>query len=211
MKKRKIKFAGYEWIVKSRARLCGQGPNYFSGSKENVWLDKKGMLHLKITKKRGKWYCAEVYTKKSLGYGKYSFHVLTNPPKIDKNAVAGFFTYLDIEHEIDIEFARWNRFNSTNTQFTVQPWQREGSMKRFNIDMSIKETINCFEWTKNRIFFECCDKKGKPICKWLYRGKDNPKASKEKVRINLWLFHGRNPEKNRGQEIIIKKFEFLPA
>lgn len=32
-------FSGYEWLVKSSVITVGPGPNYFSDSDENVWVD----------------------------------------------------------------------------------------------------------------------------------------------------------------------------
>lgn len=210
MKKRTIRFSGYEWNVKSAKRRTGPGPNYFCDGEDNVWIDKKGRLHLKITKSGSRWNCAEVFLKESLGYGKYIFEVAANPNELDKNAVAGFFTYLDNNNEVDIEFARWGRFEKTNAQFTVQPWHHKGSIKRFNINRNIIETTNLFEWKNKRVFFQTISK-GKNICNWLYKGKDNPKKGGERARINLWLFHAKSPEKNREQEITVKKFRFIPS
>ena len=55
-KDRIISFSGYEWLVKtsanSKSGTAGPGNNYFSNSKDNVWVDKKGWLHLKITIKK---------------------------------------------------------------------------------------------------------------------------------------------------------------
>src|SRR2546422_5119806 len=35
-------FSGYDWWVKTRTGLVGPGPNYFSDSTNNVWLDALG-------------------------------------------------------------------------------------------------------------------------------------------------------------------------
>lgn len=72
---RVITFAGREWLVKDwGATTFGPGPNYFSDSIRNVWVDQSGRLHLKLTKQNGTWYAAEVIAKESLGHGKYSFN-----------------------------------------------------------------------------------------------------------------------------------------
>ena len=49
-----IKFSGYEWIVRDQLS-GGPGPNLWKS--KNVWLDKKGMLHLKIAKSGEAWSC----------------------------------------------------------------------------------------------------------------------------------------------------------
>lgn len=48
---RTIIFAGHQWGVKDG--FHGPGPNEFSDSAENVWVDGAGSLHLKITNRAG--------------------------------------------------------------------------------------------------------------------------------------------------------------
>src|SRR5436305_806293 len=64
---RTISFSGYTWAVKASTGRVGPGPNYFSDSTNNVWVDTQGRLHLKITKVGGRWNCAEVINQQSLG------------------------------------------------------------------------------------------------------------------------------------------------
>ena len=43
-----IEFSGYTWTIKdSYGKHTGPGNNYFSGSKENVYVDANGKLHLR--------------------------------------------------------------------------------------------------------------------------------------------------------------------
>ncbi|MEM4228196.1 MAG: hypothetical protein QXZ66_00310 [Thermoproteota archaeon] len=101
-----ITFSGYEWIMKSsETTKVGPSPNYWSG--KNVWVDENGWLHLKITYRDGRWYCAEVYTKKLLEYGTYVFYITSRIDMLDKNVILGLFAYKDDEHEVDIEFSKW--------------------------------------------------------------------------------------------------------
>ena len=51
---------GETWMVKRSTGRVGPGPNYFSDSTNNVWVDGSNRLHLKITKSGNKWQCAEV-------------------------------------------------------------------------------------------------------------------------------------------------------
>src|SRR4051794_6009568 len=53
-----IVFAGRKFTVRSGAG--GPGPNAWSA--QNVWVDKKGALHLKIANVGGEWSCAEIYS-----------------------------------------------------------------------------------------------------------------------------------------------------
>ena len=58
-----ISFSGYDWWVKTSSGLVGPGPNYFSDSTNNVWLDAQGRLHLRITNRSNQWQCAELVTR----------------------------------------------------------------------------------------------------------------------------------------------------
>jgi len=84
---RTIIFSGYKWKVKSSESKAGPGPNYFSDKEEDVWVDNEGKLHLKITKKDGKWYCTEVISDSSFGYGK------DIPPADGENARINFWLF----------------------------------------------------------------------------------------------------------------------
>ena len=59
-------FAGRSWSVKSGPGPLGPGPNLFSNSPQNVWVDAMGQLHLAITNRDGQWQAAEVILNESL-------------------------------------------------------------------------------------------------------------------------------------------------
>lgn len=132
---RSIEFSGCTWDVKSSAGKVGPGPNYFSNSPDNVWVDDAGRLHLKLTRSKGRWYAAEVVNRQSLGRGTYTW-VLDSPvDSLDPNVVLGLFTWNDDpayhHRELDIEFARWgNAADPTNGQFVVQPYDHTGNLVR---------------------------------------------------------------------------------
>jgi len=117
---RSIYFSGENWFVKAGSGRLGPGPNYFSDSQNNVWVDSQGRLHLRITKVGGKWYCAEVISARSFGYGTYRFYLDSPVDALDSNAVVGLFTWSDDpafnNRELDIEFGRWGTTNNLNAQ-----------------------------------------------------------------------------------------------
>src|SRR5258708_3441244 len=108
---RRLRFSGYDWTVKSSDGRVGPGPNYFSDSNDNVLVDAQGRLHLLITQPNGRWYCAEVISIRSFGYGTYRFYLDTNLDNLDPQIVLGMFTWNDApaynHREIDIEVSRW--------------------------------------------------------------------------------------------------------
>jgi hypothetical protein len=215
---RTISFSGFEWVVgDSDLSMVSPGQNYFSSSEENVWVDSRGRLHLKITNRNGNWYCAKVSLNESISYNKYVFYVSSRVDKFDKNVVGGLFTYLDDSNEIDIEFAKWGDDEAVNSQFAVQPAHHDGNIYRFPMDLKRQRSTHVIEWREDRIDFACYrghhsaspGKKKKIISEWCYTGYFIPSDDEEKIMINLWLYKGVPPSDNREVEMIIEAFEIL--
>src|SRR5690348_11190411 len=105
---RTISFSGYQWQVKSSRGKTGPGPNVFSSSNQNVWVDGQGRLHLAITHSGNRWYCAEVLATQSLGYGTYTFTLDSSVGALDPNVILGLFTWSNdpsfAHRELDVEF-----------------------------------------------------------------------------------------------------------
>ena len=100
-----LAFAGLTWQRKAEPQF-GPGPNDWAP--DLAWVDTQGRLHLKIAKDAaGKWWCAEVTSDKSFGYGEYRFTFAGPFSELDPNVVLGLFIYLDDDHEIDFELTRW--------------------------------------------------------------------------------------------------------
>jgi len=209
---RDIHFSGYEWTVKSSNGRVGPGPNYFSGSRKSVWKNRSG-LHLKIRKINGRWHCAEVISKKSLGYGTYTFYLNSRVDKLDRRTVVGLFTYRNDKNEVDIEFSRWNKKRrKTYLQYVVQPYYRYGNMHRKNLQVRMTRTTHRFRWTRKYILFESfkgwSTSQRKRFESWKYTGPDIPNAKRLKTHINFWLYQGKQPSSKRSAELVIKKFRF---
>ena len=163
-------FSGYYWNIKnSLGNNVGPGPNKFSGSSDNIWLDKDGMLHLKITKYNNIWYCSEVISVKEFGYGTYIFTTASDLTSFSEKTVLGLFTWNDYSFqsqansELDIEFARWN--NAADSQlltYSVQPvWFDNSSpyierTHRPRIPVSALKGLSThvFRWTADSIRWE---------------------------------------------------------
>src|SRR5437764_2032193 len=90
---RVLQFSSYDWIVKSSDRRVGPGPNYFADSDGNVFVDTQGRLHLRLTQRDGRWYCAEVISAQSFGYGTYRFYLDSTIDNLDTQVVLGMFTW----------------------------------------------------------------------------------------------------------------------
>ena len=213
-----VVFSGYEWWVKTSAVPVGPGPNYFSDSAENIWVDSLGQLHLKMTQRNGRWHCSEVVLRNSLGYGRYVFQLTGKIGRLDPNVVLGLFTWdnasAEFHREIDIEFSRWSVATDPNAQYVVQPWDRPGNRQRWVIPTALDFSTHSFIWKPDSISF--LSTKGHQtaapldsiIYSWNYKGPNIPTHGNENARINLWLFNGQAPTDTAEVEVIIKKFIF---
>lgn len=209
-----INFGGYKWKVKTaEAYRAGPGPNYFSGSESDVWLDSDG-LHLTTVHRGGKWYCTEVFADHSFGYGIYTFQLGSRVDSLDYRAVFAGFVYESASREIDIEFSR-ALADPDNAQYVVQPYNNPGNIIRFMMPAAEFSTHR-FEWREDRIEFTSWTglsenpNPGDIIYSWTYTGFDIPPPGGERMRFNLWLFWGEPPLGGRGDEVVIKSFRYQP-
>jgi hypothetical protein len=213
---RTIDFAGRTWTVKNSAgALWGPGPNNFSDSLNNVWVDDQGRLHLAITYDNGVWKCAEVIAQTSLGYGSYRFNLESAVDALDANVVLGLFTWNDANaynhRELDIEFSRWgNAQDYANAQYVVQPYSSNGNLLRWTLPPGYTTSSHSFRWTNRSIAFQSSSA-GNAIKQWSYtRRAGIPRPGGETPRINLWLFQGAAPQSGLRQEVVVSGFEYLP-
>jgi hypothetical protein len=216
---RRLRFSGYEWVVKSGDRRVGPGPNYFSDSGENVEVDAEGRLHLRVTRRDGRWLCAEVVSAQSFGYGTYRFYLDGAVDDLDPQLVLGMFTWNDDpayhHREIDIEISRWGRADNENGQFVVQPYTRRGNVERFQVPAGVQSSTHSFTWTPESVHSRslkghnpAASEPGAIIHQHTFT-QDIPRAGGENARINLWLFGGRPSADGKEAEVIISRFEFV--
>ena len=215
---RAVEFSGYSWYVKAKPHKAGPGPNYFSDRRENVWVDKDGRLHMRITRKDGRWRCAEVVCTQSLGYGKYTFYIDSYVDRLDPSVVLGLFTWdkdSEFAHrEIDIEFSRWGKPEKANAQYVVQNDERPHRKQTFDLRLKSPESVHSFNWTKRLLAYESFrghDQKKNLITSWKYDRDGVPRIGNESPRINLWLFRGKPPTNEKEVEVVISRFDFIPS
>ncbi len=212
-----IQWSGMTWDVKNGNGL-GPGPNNWSDDSNSVWVDGDGKLHLQVREHEGNWYSAEIISQETLGFGKYEFQIESDTASYDQNIVAGFFTYLDDNNEIDIELAQFGDSENNNAHFTVQPYTSPGNTLGFDLDPANNLSTHSFNWNEDRIEFESLlgHHSSPPaaddiINQWTYTGSNIPQTSSEKVRINFWLFQGQAPTNGVAHELIVDSFTFTPA
>lgn len=211
-----LEFSGYRWLVESSSDITiGPGPNLFSDSKENVWFDTDGRLHLKITQRNGKWYCSKLSLLNPTGYGKYIFYLDSQIDLMDINVVGGLFYYKSDTEEFDIEFSKWGDIGNSNAQFSVQPSQQINNKKVYSISLKNTQSTHWFNWQKDHIDFASVHghtftlpSANNIIQQWSYSGPDIPSLSNGNIKINLWLYHGKQPSNLQESEMIISGFEY---
>ena len=218
-----ISFSGYDWWVKDSPGLIGPGPNYFSTSTNNVWLDTAGRLHLRITNRTNQWQCAEIVTRRTFGHGSYRFELDSPVNNINPSVVLGLFTWSDdpayTHREIDIECGRWANTNDVNNaQYVVQPWDWDSHLVRYAVPAGLTNSTHLFTWETNRVSYQCQCGSYSPtpaatnlISNWAFTDAAAvPQTGDENIRINLWLINSTPPTDNREVEFIIKSFNFVP-
>ena len=223
-----IQWSGYPWDV--RSGTGNPGSNNWSKSTSNVWVDPiSGELHLKITNNGGKWYCAEISSVKSFGYGEYTFQLSSRIDQLQKNIVLGLFTYkyngvstTPQENEIDIEFSRWNNDSNPNSQYGFQyrPPNSGNLIQPYSFETTLNGPYSThkFIWSKGNILFQSYhgNSANLPSNDYLIcpaqTFSDNriPVESSEKVVLNLYLFQGNILPNQQEAEVIIKSFTFKP-
>ncbi|HLV80643.1 MAG TPA: glycoside hydrolase family 16 protein [Chthonomonadaceae bacterium] len=219
-----LRFSGYVWNIR-QAGTGGPGPNQWDPA--NVWVDSAGQLHLKIADNGGQWTCAELWTQKRLGFGRYQFDVIGRIDQFDPNVVLGLFNYPtpdvgpDGTNEIDIEFAQWGNSQAPNGNYTVWPAQTgltpPSNSYTFNFTLTTSKTTQRSTRQSTQISFQSLSgfQSGNTgqYASWVFAPSDYlqriPQQA-EPVHINLWLFQGHAPTNGQEVEIIIKRFTFKP-
>ncbi len=209
-----IKFAGMNWHIKDSAG--SPGPNYWSNSSQNVWVDSLGYLHLKINKINNKWYCSEIISDKKMDYGEYTFSINSDVTLIDPNAVVGLFLYQNDNHEIDIEFSRWGTKLNNLCWYSIQPLNSH-RQSSFALENHLISTTHKIIWSKKNINFQSysgdystIDSSNYIIGNWIYSGLHNPVPDSIRLHINFWLMNGLPPSNQKDMELIIKAVKILP-
>jgi hypothetical protein len=218
---RQFNFAGYGWWVKTASGLAGPGPNYFTDSTNNVWVDAQGQLHLKITQTNGQWQCVEIISDRSFGYGQYRYTVLTPVSTLGTNAVLGMFTWsYDAAYnyrEIDIEQSRWEYGYGTNNveDYALAPYG-PGQTLNFTLPVTLANTTHCLIWRAGNVAFQSLNggfalpPAATNVLEMWNNSLGVPPAGGEQVHINLWLDNGNPPGNGQPIEAVVSGFEFVP-
>lgn len=219
----RLRFSGYDFEIK-KGNGMGPGPNDWATSQ--AFVDARGRLHLRFSKKKGRWLAGEVQSVSRLGFGTYEIEFEGDIAGQDRNVVFGFFNYPsadvgpDATHEIDVEFARWGISSYKPLNYTVWPAKPglKNAHKVFSFPKGKRRSIHRFMWKADRVVYRSQalrdDGSVEKETYWAFRP-GNPTSrisgSPMSIYFNLWGFRGKAPSDDRPVEVIVNRFSFTPA
>lgn len=208
---RQLYWAGWTWNVEDS--YGEPGGNYWNAA--NLRLDSSNRLHLQITARDGLWYAAGLNSATSPGFGRYRWHLETNPDQLDTNLVATFRTAFDAAHELDVHIGRAFETPQTNIRFAIQPAYQSGHLAEFAASFTSELVTVEFAWTPRRVHYRIWygHSSDPPdstavLADWTYEGDDVPGDTDEWVNISLWPYNAQPP--GATQELILADFNFTP-
>jgi hypothetical protein len=212
---RPIKFSGYDWAVRTVASNRGGAYNLYDP--ENVYTDPSGALHMKITNKGGRWYCAQLALTRSLGYGTYILTV-RDSSQLEPAAVLSMYTF-DEWHgdqyyrEMDVEISRWgDAASQNNAQYGVQPFYIPGNVYPFKVPAG--PLTYSMRWKSGGVTFSTAhaSKNGTPgtlVAEHEFTS-GVPSPGQEEVKLEFYVIPSDKYPLREGSEVVIEKFEYLP-
>ncbi len=209
-----LRFGGYDWEVRTIASDRGGMNNPYSP--DNVFTDSSGALHLRITKKDGKWVCAELRTTRSLGYGTYIIGV-RDASQLQPASVFSMITWDDNGdphyREMDIELSRWgDAANKNNAQFGVQPFYVPGNLSRFTAPTG--PVTYMLRWESGLAAFKAVrglsDKPGAPVIFAHDFTSGVPPVGNSIIYINFYVIASDKSPLEKETEVVVEKFAYVP-
>jgi hypothetical protein len=212
-----LSFAGYPWTVKSSTTPVGPGPNLFDAY--GPYVDRSGVMHLRIVDTPSGWQSSEVILDPSVGYGTYTWTVRGQLSNLDPNAVLALFTYPDsmsaTDTEVDFEASRFGwATEPTNAQYVVQPFYAPGHLQRITLTKGYETTVS-MTWSRNGVSFsgETVRRNGRATALPTW-SEDSPFplcTCGEQVHMSLWSYLGVAPADGRPISVAVTGFRYAPG
>jgi hypothetical protein len=214
-----ISWSGYKWLVFPASQM-GPEQTFLSNSKDNVFVDSQGRLHLAINQDGDTWRGVELEALEPMGYGTYNWTVDTNTAAFAKSTVLGLFSYrpgsLRLTNEIDVEDSQFAHLTApNNAQFAVQPYFAPHHYHQYYIRPSYSHLYQQFQWlpgspgTVHFISRAGATAHSPIISKWSYTGSSTPTNSGMRLFINLWL-NSNHPPVGGTHSAIIRSLRYAP-
>ena len=210
-----LRFSGYDWKIQTVSAIRGGLNNLYDA--DNVWTDDSGAMHLRIIKKEKGWTCAHVILARSLGYGTYRF-VVRDTSHLEPAVVLSMHTFDKWggdQHyrELDVEIGHWGDPGSTdNAQYGIQPFYVPGNVAQFREPPGT--LTHLMVWEPSRASFKTFRGSSPrlaapPVYEHTFTS-GVPTPGQEFLEFMLYnVASDRNPMQ-KGTEVVIEKFEYLP-
>ena len=207
-----LRFSGYDWWLSNTD--SDRGGSIHSYRPDNLSVDPKGFLHLRITGQPNHWSCSEMILQRSLGYGTYAVTVDV-PRHLEPAAVLNIFTWsrtgADVNHrEMDINLSRWGNTDGKNVEYIVEPFYVPTNV--YGLEVKPGLTRFSLRWQPNSATFESTALEGTDTRTYpahTFTG-NVPVPGDETLRMNFCeVARAQDPLKN-GVEIVVERFQYLP-
>ena len=209
-----LKFSGYDWDVRTIASDKGGTNNLYDP--ENAWTDTSGALHLQIKRRGDRWSCAEIFLKRSLGYGMYAVTV-RDTSHLEPAAVFSMFTFEEFGseqfyREMDVEVSRWgDAASKNNAQYVIQPFYIPGNLFAFTAPSGTLTYL--MRWESGRASFKTFrgrSTSGAPVVSEHEFTSGIPSPGQAKPRLIFYVVASDKNPLQKPSEVVIEKFEYFP-
>jgi len=210
-----LHFSGYDWNVQTVSAVRGGLNNSYDA--DNAWTDTSGALHMRISRKSGKWTCAHLILTHSLGYGTYIL-VVRDTSHLEPAAVLSMHTFDPSggdQHyrEMDVEIGRWgDAANKENAQYGIQPFYVPGNVSQFTEPSGT--LTHTLLWESGRASFKTVrgssTRGDAPVVQQHVFTYGVPTPGKELFEFMLYFVASDKYPLRKDSEIVIEKFEYLP-
>ena len=210
-----LKFSGYDWGVRMIESDKGGMSNLYDP--KNAWTDASGALHMQITRKSGKWSCAEIFLNRSLGYGTYSVTLL-DTSHLERAAVFGMFTFdewASEQHfrEMDVEVGgRGDAASKNNAQYEIQPLYIPGNLFAFATPAGTFTLA--LHWESGHATFQTVRGRSAGAGAQLVSEHEFtsgiPEPGKAALRLIFYVVPSDKNPMQKPSEVVVEKFEYLP-
>lgn len=209
-------FAGLTWERKSGCG--GPGPNCWAP--ENTEPVAGEGVRLRLTRRSGKWYSAEIRTAAPVPCGAYSFHLIGRTDLLDPNVVLGVFLYDDAAgeagnpcpDELDLESSRFGDPNAPNGHFVSYASGVCGpaDLHDFSYALTGTYTTHQIDWAPGAVSFRLLHghRLSAELPEYLIGERSFvsplvPAAGGMRLHVNLWAFAGNAPTDQQEVEVVI--------
>lgn len=208
-----LHFSGYDW--EARQKFGDRGGKLNPYDPGNVWVDKDGLLHLRIIRRGDQWSCAEIALRQSLGHGLYQF-IVRDVSRLDPAAVLTMYTWGRGERfnrEVAVEVSHWGDPNPRlhNAQFVVQPDYDPSNVSHFNAPPGL--VTFSFHWKPAELLFSANrgipGAQTAPVASHRFSS-GIPDPGDASIRINLYAFGKAKVPLQTPVEVIIERFLYSP-